>query len=80
MNQWTAAHQASLSVGFPKQKYWSGFPFHSPGNLPDPGIQLTTPLSRALAGGFFTPEPRGKPLLTDTSEKNPFLINITTFH
>ena len=50
---WTIAHQAPLSVGFPRQEYWSGFPFPSPGDLPDPGIR---PASSALAGGFFTTE------------------------
>ena len=34
---WTVAFQAPLSVGFSRQEYWSGFPFPSPGNLPDPG-------------------------------------------
>ena len=38
-------------MGFPRQEYWSGLPFPSPGNLPNPGIELTFP---ALAGGFFT--------------------------
>ena len=42
------AHQASLSMEFPRQEYWSGLPFPSPQNLPDPGIKL------ALASGFFT--------------------------
>ena len=46
--------QASLSMGFHRQKYWSGLPFTSPGYLPDPGIE---PVSLALAGGFFTTEP-----------------------
>ena len=36
---WTVAHQAPLSVGFPRQGYWSGLPFPSPGDLPDPGIE-----------------------------------------
>ena len=36
---WTVAHQAPLSLGFPKQEYWNGFPFPSPGVLPDPGIK-----------------------------------------
>ena len=53
----TEAHSAPLSMGFPRQKYWSGLPFPSPGDLPDPAIE---PLSPALAGGFFTTEPRGK--------------------
>ena len=36
---WTVACQAPLSVGFPRQEYWSGLPFPSPGDLPDPGIK-----------------------------------------
>ena len=47
---WTAAHQASLSMGFPRQEYWRGLPFPSPGDLSDPGIK---PMSPALAGRFF---------------------------
>ena len=47
---WTVAHQAPLSMGFPRQEYWSGLPRPSPGDLPDPGIEPTSP---ALAGGFF---------------------------
>ena len=39
VTSWTAAHQAPLSVGFSRQEYWSGFPFSSPGDLPDPGIE-----------------------------------------
>ena len=49
--------------GFPRQKHWSGLPFPSPGDLPDPGIE---PRSLALAGGFFTSEPPGKPIAGDT--------------
>ena len=41
---WTVAHQASLSMGFPRQEYWSGFPFPSPRDLPDPGIKPTSPV------------------------------------
>ena len=47
---WTAAHQAPLSMGFPRKEYWSGLLFPSPGDLPDSRIEPTTP---ALAGGFF---------------------------
>ena len=54
---WTATCQASLSMGFPRQEYWSGLPFPSLGDLPDPGNE---PASPALAGGFFTTEPQGK--------------------
>jgi len=43
-------------MGFPRQDYWSGLPFPSPGDLSDPGIK---PKSLVLAGGFFTNEPSG---------------------
>ena len=56
---WTVARQAPLSMGFPKQEYWSGLSFLSPGDLPNPGIE---PVSPALAGRLFTSEPPGKPL------------------
>ena len=55
---WTVAYQAPLSMGFPRQVYSSVLPFTSPGDLPDPGIEHTSP---ALAGGFFTTEPLGRP-------------------
>ena len=55
----TVVHQASLSVKFPRQEYWSGLPFPSPGYLPNPG---TEPVFPALAGEFFIPEPPGKHL------------------
>ena len=53
----TAAQQAPLSLGFSRQEYWSGLPFSSPGDLPDPQIESKSP---ALAGKFFTTEPPGK--------------------
>ena len=40
---WTVAYQASQSMGFSRQEYWSGLPFPSPGDLPDPGIEPETP-------------------------------------
>ena len=55
---WTVAHQAPLSMVFPRQEHWSELPFPSPGDLPNPGINPAFP---ALAGGFFTTEPPGKP-------------------
>ena len=55
---WTVAHQVPLLMGFPRQEYWTGLPFPSLGNLPDPGIE---PRSPALVGGFFTTQPLGKP-------------------
>ena len=51
---WTVAHQASLSMGFSRQEYWSGLPCPSPGDLPDTGIKPTSLMSSALADGFFT--------------------------
>ena len=51
---WTVANQAPQSVGFPKQEYWSGLPFPSQGDLPNPGIESTSP---TLEGKFFTTEP-----------------------
>ena len=45
MTPWTIAHQAPLSVGFPRQEYWSGLP--SPEDLPDPGIESVSPALQA---------------------------------
>ena len=45
---WTVVCQAPLSIGFFRQEYWSGLPFPPPGNLPDPGIEPTPPVSPAL--------------------------------
>ena len=56
----TVAFPASLSMGFPRQEYWSGSPFPSPGDHPNPGIE---PVSPALTSGFFTTEPPEKPIL-----------------
>ena len=56
---WTVAHQATLSVGFPRQEYWSVLLFPSLGALPDSGIEPTAP---ALAGRHSTPESPGKPI------------------
>ena len=44
---WAVAHQAPLSMGFSRQEYWSGLPFPSPGDLPDPGIQPRSPALQA---------------------------------
>ena len=60
---WTVAPQAPLSLGFSRQEYWSGLSFPSPGDLPNPGIEPTSPASPELAGRFFITEPPGKPLL-----------------
>ena len=54
---WTVARQALLSMGFPRQEYWSGLPFPSPGDLPDPGIE---PGSPSLQADSLLSEPPGK--------------------
>ena len=54
---WTVSHQASPSMGFSRQEYWSGLPFPSPGDLPDPGIE---PTSLTLEADALTSEPPGK--------------------
>ena len=57
---WTVARQAPLSMGFSRQEYWSGLPFPSPGDLPDPGIE---PRSPALQADSLPAEPAGKPYI-----------------
>ena len=47
MIPWTVACQAPLSMGFSRQEYWSGLPFPSPGDLPDPGIEPRSPALQA---------------------------------
>ena len=54
---WTVAHQAPPSMGFSRQEYWSGLPFPSLGDLPDPGIEPRSPVLQADA---LTSEPLGK--------------------
>ena len=56
---WTVAYQAPPSMGFSRQEYWSGLPFPSPGDLPDPGIK---PKPSAFQAEALTSEPPGKPL------------------
>ena len=58
---WTVARQTSLSMGFPMQEYWNGLLFPTPEDIPDPWIKQASPESPALAGGFFTTAPTGKP-------------------
>ena len=55
---WTAAHQAPLPMEFSMQEYWNGLPFPSPGDLPDPRMESTSP---ALAGRLFITESPAKP-------------------
>ena len=69
---WTVARQALLSLGFPRQEYWSGLPFPSPEDLPDPGIE---PRSPAFQADTLTSEPPGKPMGVTKSH-----IQLSDFH
>ena len=66
---WTVARQAPLSIGFSRQEYWSGLPFPSPGDFPNPGIE---PGSPALQADTLSSEPPGKP------NRLPCLIGYTS--
>ena len=65
----TVAHQALLFMGFPRQEYWSGLLYSSPGDLPNPGIETASPASPVLAGIFFSTESSGKPHSKTNIEK-----------
>ena len=56
---WTVAYQAPPSMEISRQEYWSGLPFPSPGDLPDPGIE---PRSPTLQADALPSEPPGKPI------------------
>ena len=62
-------HQAPLSMDFSRQEYWRGFPFPTPGDLPDPGIEPASPLASALAGGLFTTVLPGSPSFSIKKQK-----------
>ena len=61
---WIAAHQAPLSIGFPRQEYWNGLPSLPPGDLPNPVIKYMSLVYPALADGFFTTSSTWKALRT----------------
>ena len=62
LSLWTVAHQAPLSKEFSRQEYWSGLPFPSPGDLPNPGIKPVTLVSPALQAYSLPSEPPEKAL------------------
>ena len=62
LTPWSVARQNPLTMEFSRQEYWSRLPFPTPGDLPDPGIELESVVSPALAGGFFTTVLPGKPV------------------
>ena len=64
MTPWTAALQVALSIGSPRQEYCSGLPFSSPGDLPDPGIELTSP---TLQAGSLLLSHQGNPSFSNTT-------------
>ena len=66
----TVAHQAPLSTEFFRQESWSKLTFPTPEDLPDPGIEPTSPVSPALLGRFFTTELSGKPLQVMSISQN----------
>ena len=79
---WAVAHQAPLSMDFYRQEYWSGYPFPSPGDLPNPGIE---PRSPALLVDFLLSDPTGKPVCLSvfsfhsSRTNNPWKLNQLKF-
>ena len=71
---WTVAYQAPPSMGFSRQEYWSGVPFPSPGDLPNPGIE---PRSPALQADALPSEPPGKPNVHEFEQTLENPTNIT---
>ena len=64
---WTVAYPTPQSMEFFRQEYWSGLPFHSPGDLPDPGIEPGSPALQAVA---LPSEPQGKPSIPMQQQLN----------
>ena len=72
---WTVAYQAPPSMEFSMQEYWSGLPFPSPGDLPDPGIEPRSPALQAE--DTLSSEPPGKPLKHSKADQAQFIVGIT---
>ena len=82
---WTVAHQVPLSMEFSRQEYWSGLPFPTPRDLPNPGIELMSLASPALAAQSSLLTPPGKPLwksnsITKLKRSSTSLIFPLTFY
>ena len=77
MTPWTIACQAPLSMVFSRQEYWSGLPFPSPGDLPDPGIE---PWSPALRADSLPSEPSGKPTFYLKCKSDVILLSFSFYH
>ena len=76
MTPWIVAHCTPLSMEFPRQEYWSGLPFPSPGDPLDPRIK---PMSPALQMNSFTAEPLEKPLFCQHKKNFVFYFNALSF-
>ena len=72
---WTVALQAVLSNGLSRQESWSGLPFPLPGDFPVSGMESESPGAPALAGGFFTTAPPGKPNLFKRESSHLYLLD-----
>ena len=70
---WTVAYQAPPSIGFSSQEYWSGLPFPSPGDLPNPGMEPGSPILEADA---LTSEPPRKPRVEVRLSKIQYFFNV----
>ena len=77
---WTVVRQPSLSMGFSRQEYWNGLPCPPPNDLLDPGIKLTSLISPALAGGFFTTSAIWTSYYMDTSQIGLWSTCMTLFN
>ena len=73
---WTVTYQAPPSMGFSRQEYWSGLPFPSPGDLPDPGIE---PGSPALQADALTSDPPGKALSLVKPPTNMLCVCLSSY-
>ena len=73
VTSWTVACKAPLSMGFPRQEYWTRLPFSSPGDLPNPGIEPTSP---AFQADFSTTEPSGKSCLVGKQNLPPSSVSL----
>ena len=73
------ANKTPLSMEFAKQEYWSGLPFPTPEDLPNPGIEPVSLEPPALAGGFFTIVPSGKPLSLKFLKMHCFVTSMCKF-
>ena len=78
-NPWIIPCQTPLSMGLPRQQYWSGLPCSSPGDLPDPGIKPAPLMSLALASGFFTPRATWEAQLKNSSKHQNHKVKVDTF-